>query len=80
MKTIDWRQARRWWSVRVSALGSLLFALLTAFPDQALALWANLPAEIRERLPDNLERAIGAALFAVVLVVRVIPQEEADGE
>ena len=80
MTIIDWRQAWRWWSVRVSAFGSLLFALLTAFPDQALALWTNLPAEIREQLPDNLERAIGAALFAAVLFVRLIPQEEADGE
>jgi hypothetical protein len=80
MKTIDWRQARRWWSVRVSALGSLLFALLTAFPDQALAFWNGVPAEIRERIPDNLEHAITAGLFAAVLIVRLIPQEQADGE
>jgi hypothetical protein len=80
MKIIDWRQVRRWWSVRVSALGALLFALLTAFPDQALALWMNLPAEIRERLPHNVEHAITACLFTAVLIVRLIPQEQADGE
>ncbi|MFZ3485178.1 hypothetical protein [Sphingomonas sp. 3-13AW] len=80
MTTFDWRQVRRWWSVRVSALGALLFALLTAFPDQALALWMDLPAGIRAWIPDNIERAIGAALFAAVLVARLIPQEEDDGE
>ncbi|RSV15204.1 hypothetical protein CA235_09725 [Sphingomonas sp. ABOLF] len=80
MKIIDWRQVWRWWSVRVSALGALLFALLTAFPDQALALWMNLPAEIRGRIPDNVEHAITAALFAAVMIVRLIPQGEADGE
>jgi hypothetical protein len=79
--TANWRQAWRWWFVRVSALGSLLFTLLLAFPDQVLALWMDLPAEIRARVPANLEHAVTAALFAAVMFMRPIPQEgSTDGE
>ncbi len=51
MTRIDWREASRWWSVRVSALGPILYAAMILMPDQLLALWNMMPSEVRAALP-----------------------------
>lgn len=77
MTLIDgWRQAWRLWSVRVSALGSLLSAFFMAWPDVAMSVWNGLPAEIRAALPDRVEMIVPLALFALVTVTRVLKQEK----
>ncbi|KTW01042.1 hypothetical protein NS355_02315 [Sphingomonas yabuuchiae] len=74
MKLIaDWRQSWRWWSVRVSAFGAMIFAFLLAAPDQALAIWAALPPEVQALIPNAKE--IGLALTIAALVVRVMRQK-----
>jgi len=75
MKSIDWREASRWWSLHVSAVGSVLFAAMTLLPDQLLALWNLMPTEVRAHVPARLGDMIGMALFMLVMVVRVIPQD-----
>ena len=77
MTRIDWREASRWWSLRVSALGSILFAGLALIPDQLLALWNLMPAEVRAHVPARAGNLIGMALFLLVIVARLIPQRPA---
>lgn len=77
---IDWREASRWWSLRVSALGSLLFAAMSLIPDQLLALWNMMPSEVRAHVPARAGSWIGLALFLLVAVVRLIPQRPEKGE
>lgn len=72
---IDWREASRWWSLRVSAIGSLLFAAMTLMPDQLLALWNMMPAEVRAHVPARAGSWIGMILFLLVVVARLIPQQ-----
>ncbi len=77
---IDWREASRWWSLRVSAIGSLLFAAMSLIPDQLLALWNMMPSEVRAHVPARAGSWIGMILFLLVVVVRLIPQRPAKGE
>jgi hypothetical protein len=79
MKLIDgWRQqALRLWSVRISALGSLLWGAVAAFPDQMLALWNMMPGEVRGFVPERAGTWVGFALFALVILVRLVPQPKA---
>ncbi|RSU46356.1 glycoside hydrolase family protein [Sphingomonas sp. S-NIH.Pt15_0812] len=77
MTQIDWREASRWWSVRVSALGSLLYAAMLLMPDQLLGLWNMMPAEVRTLLPARAGNWLGMILFALVIVARVLPQRSA---
>lgn len=75
MKLItDWRQSWRLWSVRVSAIGAMLFAFLLAAPDQALAVWQALPADIQALIPNAKE--IGLALTIAAIAARVLRQKE----
>ena len=80
MKLIaDWRQSWRLWSVRVSAIATALFAIMLAAPDQVLGIWAMLPADVQELIPNRT--AIAAALSVASLVARLIKQREAvDGD
>jgi len=75
MTRIDWREASRWWSVRVSALGSILFAAMTLLPDQLLALWNMMPAEVRAHVPARAGNLVGLVLFVLVIVARLVPQD-----
>jgi hypothetical protein len=76
MKLIaNWRQSWRLWSVRVSAIATALFTFMLAAPDQALAVWAVLPADLQELIPGRT--AIAAVLFVASLVARLIKQREA---
>lgn len=68
----DARRSWRYWSVRVSAIGAAVFAFLLAAPDQALALWQALPAEVQELIPD--ERQLGLALLTAAAIARVLRQ------
>ena len=75
MKLItDWRQSWRLWSVRVSAIGAMLFAFLLAAPDQALAVWQALPADVQALIPNAKE--IGLVLTIAALAARVLRQKE----
>jgi hypothetical protein len=78
MNRPDWRHAWRWWSVRVSALGSILMAAAIAAPDQLLLLWNMLPLELRARMPEHVGLLISLGLFLLVIVVRMVPQKAPD--
>jgi hypothetical protein len=82
MKLITgWRQSWRLWSVRLSALGSLLMLVALAAPDMLLATWNTLPPETRELIPDDIAQAVAAVLFAATIVARLVQQRSAsDGE
>lgn len=68
------RQIWRLWSVRVSALGSMIFAILIAAPDQLLAIWAALPPVLQAMIPNAAE--LGLALQAASLVARILRQKD----
>jgi len=74
------RQAWRWWSVRVSALGAALLLLAIAEPDVVTAAWAALPASVLERLPRNVALIVPLAIQIAAMVARVLPQKAPSGD
>lgn len=77
----DWRQAWRWWSVRVSALGALLAAIALLAPDVVGAVWAALPPELLAKLPRNVAMAVPLGLELATIVARITRQRKStDGD
>ncbi|WP_230769790.1 DUF7940 domain-containing protein [Sphingomonas sp. Leaf4] len=76
--TPDWRQAWRWWSVRLSALGSLLCAFALASPDTLLAVWQALPADVVALLPERLVAIVPLILFTLTIGARLVQQQPAE--
>ena len=73
---LNLRDASRWWSMRLSLLGVLIQLLALVPAESMLGLWNMMPGEVRALVPVHLATWIGLALFAAVLVARVIPQQE----
>lgn len=70
-------ECRDWWklwSVRLNALGLALMAWIAFDPVPILYVWNLLPREIRVLLPSELLAVIGALLFALSLVARLVKQ------
>lgn len=73
MKLIaNWRQSWRLWSVRVSAIGAAIFALLLAAPDFLLSIWSALPAEVQGLVPNSA--ALGLIVSLAAGVARIVQQ------
>lgn len=70
----DWRNFWRFWSVRLGVIGSALTGWLVAFPDQALQVWALLPADLKAYLPEQYMPLVGVAIFVLSLIARAIKQ------
>jgi hypothetical protein len=80
MKLIEcWSDAWKLWSVRLSALGTLLSTVALAVPDFIYAAWQSLPDEITDRLPANYTMIVPLVLFVATMVARVIAQKNARG-
>jgi hypothetical protein len=79
MKLIpDWRQAWRWWSVRVPALGALMCTIAIISPDAASALWHALPADLIASLPQPVQLLVPIAISAMTIVARLLDQRLID--
>jgi hypothetical protein len=67
----DWRDASHWWSVRMNALGAILYPLLISV--QAM------PPEVQAIFPLKY-RALAAGLFSLAaLLARVWAQKKPNG-
>jgi|LUMV01.1.fsa_nt_gb hypothetical protein len=67
MKLIEeWRQAWRYTSVWASGAGI-----------GVLTVWNMMPTAVRDRVPDLIEAVVGGALWALVVLTRVIAQPKA---
>lgn len=70
----DWRNFWRFWSVRLGVIGSALTGWLVAFPDQALQVWALLPADLKAFFPEQYMPLFGVGIFVLSLIARAIKQ------
>lgn len=75
MKLVDnWKQAWRWWSVRLAAVGATGAGLIIAAPEAMLHVWAMLPAELQVGLAEYRTQ-IALAVFVVAVIARLIKQD-----
>lgn len=76
MKLID--NVEHWWklwSLRLAAVGTAVTSYLVMFPDQAIAVWAMMPDDLKALLPAKFAPMIGVAIFASSMIARVIKQK-----
>lgn len=71
----DWRQAWRFWSVRLAAAGGALQALLAWWPDAALVMWNSMPDEVKALLPQSAVMTLPLLFFAASIVARILKQK-----
>ena len=75
MKLVDnWKQAWRWWSVRLAAFGAAGAGLILAAPEAVLHAWTMLPAELQVGLAEYRTQ-IALAVFVVAVIARLIKQD-----
>lgn len=67
----DWRQASRWWSVRINALGAILLPLLTLVP--------SMPGEIQALFPAPVRAILAAAWCVAAIIARMTAQKKHNG-
>ena len=70
----DWRDAWKWASVRLAALGGILTAILAAAPGFAKELWDQLPQDLRSTAPAW----VPVLVFAIPIAVRLYKQGKPD--
>ncbi len=73
-----WREAWRYWSLRLTTLGTLLITYLTASPEAVLQAWAVLPEDIKAFLPPNYSKFVAIGILALGAVARIIKQPKAE--
>ena len=79
MKLIE--GAKQWWrlwSVRLNALGLALLTWFALDPVALLSVWQMMPPEVRGRLPGSSVAIIGAVLFALSMIARLVRQPKLD--
>lgn len=69
-----WRALWRSWSVRLNALGLAILAWFAFDPVSLLAVWNMMPAAVRGLIPQQFLSIIGAALFALSMIARLVKQ------
>jgi hypothetical protein len=74
----DCRAIWKRWSVWLSAAGALLSGFALAWPQQALAVWNSLPADVREHIPGGT-MFVPTLLFVAVPIAQMIKQGKSNG-
>jgi hypothetical protein len=78
-------EARQWWrmwSQRINAFGLLILSYIAIDPVSVLVVWNMMPPEVRTRAPITLVASIGAVLFGLAMLARMVRQpklEKSDG-
>jgi len=75
-----WRDAWKFWSVKLAALGTALVTFATLFPDAALQAWFALPDEFKQVIPPSYVQGFGVVLMALSLIARIIKQQKLQDE
>lgn len=68
------RQAWRWWSMRLNAIGLAILAWVQFDPVSALAVFNMMPGHVREALPSHLLTGIAFVFFALAMIARLVKQ------
>lgn len=69
-----WHVLWRSWSVRFNAIGVLILGWFAIDPVSLLAVWNMMPAPVRDLIPEQLLSTIGAVLFGLSMLARLVRQ------
>ncbi len=71
----DWRECWRFWSVRLSLLGSALLSAFFAFPDAMIHAWNMIPGELKAYISAEYAKWIPVALIVSGVLARIVKQK-----
>ena len=66
----NWRNAWKFWSLQLQAVGLVLIT----FPELILDAWVYLPVEVKSMLPTEYSSFVGLFLIIAGMVARLIKQ------
>lgn len=72
----NWRVWYKLWSVRLTAIGTVLAGWFMASPDAFLNVWLMLPQELKDVLPPDVVKFIPIFLLVVGTFARVVKQNK----
>lgn len=76
MKLIEnWQQAWKLKSVQVGALSAFFYALIL-FSEQFLNVWAVIPQELKNKIPENIAEWVGVFVGVAMVLARLKKQPE----
>ena len=76
MKLIDnWKQAWKLKSVQVGAMSAFFYALIL-FSEQFLNVWAVIPQELKNKIPENVAEWVGIFVGVAMVLARLKKQPE----
>ena len=76
MKLIDnWKQAWKLKSVQVGAASAFFYALIL-FSEQFLNVWAVIPQELKNKIPENVAEWVGIFVGVAMVLARLKKQPE----
>ena len=76
MKLIDnWKQAWKLNSVQVGAISAFFYALIL-FSEQFLNVWAVIPQELKNKIPENVAEWVGIFVGVAMVLARLKKQPE----
>ena len=76
MKLIDnWKQAWKLKSVQVGAISAFFYALIL-FSEQFLNVWAVIPQELKNKIPENVAEWVGVFVGVAMVLARLKKQPE----
>ena len=76
MKLIDnWKQAWKLKSVQVGAISAFFYALIL-FSEQFLSVWAVIPQELKNKIPENIAEWVGIFVGVAMVLARLKKQPE----
>lgn len=67
----QWRNAWRWWSIRVAALAGVVISYVLAAPETLVQVIHMLPADLRGWVPPIL----GPVITAAIVIIRLWKQK-----
>ncbi len=71
----DLKNARKFASMKLAAIGALVQVAFIAIPDDAYVQWLAVPESVRAVIPEKWKPIIGALIFTAVMVARVYKQK-----
>lgn len=76
MKLIEnWQQAWKLKSVQVGAISAFFYALIL-FSEQFLSVWAVIPQELKNKIPENIAEWVGMFVGVAMVLARLKKQPE----
>jgi N-acetylmuramoyl-L-alanine amidase len=76
MKLIEnWQQAWKLKSVQVGAISAFFYALIL-FSEQFLNVWAVIPQELKNKIPENVVEWVGVFVGVAMVLARLKKQPE----